>query len=108
MMDKDSSASPRLVRIRGMQAICSLSRSSALLQVKLGELPPPVKLGNRSVAWVVAELDAWVSARIRGASPGEMRRLVAELVTLRAGGIEAKTSERLTEYEDKETKGEMT
>jgi prophage regulatory protein len=32
--------------------------------VRRGEFPRPIKIGKRSVAWLVADLDAWVARRV--------------------------------------------
>lgn len=41
-----------------------LSRSTIYARVKLGEFPAPVKLGERSVAWPVESVRAWIAGRI--------------------------------------------
>jgi len=33
--------------------------------------PKPVRLGSRSVAWVAAEVDGWIAARIAESRPAE-------------------------------------
>ena len=42
-----------------------LSRSTIYLAIKKGTFPKPVKLGERSVGWVEAEVDAWLENRIQ-------------------------------------------
>ena len=42
-----------------------LSRSTIYLLIKKGTFPKPVKLGERSVGWVEAEVDAWLEGRIQ-------------------------------------------
>src|SRR5438105_4767664 len=41
-------------------------------RVKTGTFPPPIKLGERSNAWIEAEVDAWIEERIK-ASLGRRR-----------------------------------
>jgi prophage regulatory protein len=40
------------------------SRSTIYDKVQRGEFPAPVKLGERAVGWVEAEVEAWVKDRI--------------------------------------------
>jgi prophage regulatory protein len=37
---------------------------------KRGEFPGRVRLGDRAVGWVEAEVDDWIKSRIRGIGPG--------------------------------------
>lgn len=64
--------SQRLIRLPEVREKVPLSRSMIYLLVSRGEFPKPVNLGRRSVAWVEAEVDDWVKARISGS-----RRLAA-------------------------------
>ena len=45
-----------------------LSRSTLYARVKIGEFPSPVKLGERSVAWPVEQVRAWIASRIQAAN----------------------------------------
>lgn len=60
------------------------SRSEHYRKLKRGEIPPPIVLGVRARRYVESEIDAVVSARISGASPEEIRALVARLVAARS------------------------
>ena len=60
------------------------SRSSHWRDVKSGLFPPPVALGARCSGWPVHELEVILGAQIAGASPDEIRTLVARLVAARA------------------------
>jgi prophage regulatory protein len=51
--------------------------------VKKKLLTPPIKLTERSSAWVEHEVDAVTSALIAGASNDEIRALVRQLVAAR-------------------------
>ena len=53
-----------LLRLPAVQQKCSMSRSSLLAMVKDGCFPKPIKLGDRAVAWVESEVDAWIDQRI--------------------------------------------
>jgi prophage regulatory protein len=41
-----------------------LSKSAVYVRIAQGTFPKPVSLGGRSVAWVEAEVTAWMNARI--------------------------------------------
>ena len=53
----------RLLRIRQVLEKTGLSRSSLYRKLKARDFPEPVSLGDRSVAWVEADLDAWIQSR---------------------------------------------
>lgn len=54
----------RFLRIRDVMAMCGKSRSSIYDAVKKGEFPAPVKLGERTSAWVLSEILSWAEGRI--------------------------------------------
>ena len=58
-----SQPSCRLLRIRQILEKTGLSRSSLYRKLKTGDFLEPVSLGDRSVAWVEADLDAWIQSR---------------------------------------------
>ena len=41
-----------------------LPRSSLDAKIAEGEFPAPIKLGQRSVGWSAAEVEAWIDSRI--------------------------------------------
>lgn len=53
----------RLVKLSAVMAMTGVGRSSIFNAVKAGTFPAPVKLGVRSVAWRMSELQAWIAAR---------------------------------------------
>ncbi|HEX5277478.1 MAG TPA: AlpA family transcriptional regulator [Fluviicoccus sp.] len=55
---------PRLIKRPEVQHKTGLSRTGIYDRVRRGEFPAPVSLGGAAVAWVEAEVDAWVNARI--------------------------------------------
>lgn len=64
----------KLLRLKTVENLTGLSRSSIYRMVKAGEFPPPIKLtGSRSVAWVTEEVDAWIQARISESRGGDAR-----------------------------------
>lgn len=62
-MAYENSSSERLVRAREAREITGHGRSSFWQAVADHDLPAPVRIGKRSVAWKLSELQAWVSSR---------------------------------------------
>ncbi len=56
------------------------SKSAVYDRVKQETFPPPIKLGARASAWVQSEVDAWIKAKIVGATDDELKELVRSLV----------------------------
>lgn len=73
----------QLVRRTGALSIVHRSLSSMLRDEKDGLMAPPIKIGHRSVAYIVDELEAVLQARIQGKSKEEIKLLVLELVASR-------------------------
>ena len=46
-------------------------------------MPRPIKLGEKSSAWPVSEVNAMLAARVRGASIAELEELVVALTDAR-------------------------
>jgi len=57
-----------LAKLPAVMNATGLSRSTLYARVKTGGFPAPVKLGERSVAWSVESVRAWIAERI-AASP---------------------------------------
>ena len=57
-----------LARLPAVLNATGLSRSTLYARVKIGEFPSPVKLGERSVAWPVEQVRAWIASRIQAAN----------------------------------------
>lgn len=55
---------PRLIKRPEVQRITGLSRTGIYDRVRRGEFPAPVSLGGSAVAWVQAEVNTWIQARI--------------------------------------------
>jgi prophage regulatory protein len=53
-----------LIRRREVERLTALSRSRIYELIKQGAFPRPVALGAMSVAWVEAEIQDWIAARI--------------------------------------------
>ncbi len=54
----------RLIRIREVMNKTGLSKSSVYDLMAQGLFPQTVRLGGRSVAFIEAEVDSWIAARI--------------------------------------------
>lgn len=54
----------RLVRLTEVQARVGLSRSTLYSRIQQGSFPRPVRLGEKSVAWVETEIDNWIGVRV--------------------------------------------
>lgn len=55
---------PALLRRRQVEARTGLSRSTLYFYISRGDFPPPVRLGERAVAWVEGEVSDWIAERI--------------------------------------------
>jgi prophage regulatory protein len=55
----------RLLKIREVLTICGISKSSLYAAVREGTFPAPVKLTERSSAWVKSEVMEWIEGRMR-------------------------------------------
>jgi prophage regulatory protein len=53
-----------LIRRKEVERLTALSRSRIYDLMKQGAFPKPVALGAMSVAWVEAEIQDWIAARI--------------------------------------------
>ena len=61
------------VKLPGLMNVTKLSRSTIYAEVKKGTFPAPIKLSERSVAWPVDDIRAWIAQRIdasKGAREG--------------------------------------
>lgn len=54
-----------ILRLPQVKLRVGLSRSSIYLAVSQGKFPRPVSLGARAVGWLEAEVDAWLSQRVK-------------------------------------------
>lgn len=53
-----------LLRLNEVQGRTGLSRSEIYRRIREGDFPKPVKLGKKASAWVLAEVEGWIAARI--------------------------------------------
>lgn len=64
---QNENTAPRLISRKQVEIITSLSRSSIYLLMSQGRFPKPIQIGDQRVAWVNAEINAWVEERIQNA-----------------------------------------
>ena len=72
-----------LIRASKAQKALGLPKSSFYSQVSEGLLPPPIRLGKRSVGWLESEINAIIRARIQNRSDDEIKVLVQCLINER-------------------------
>ena len=53
----------QLLRLPEVIASVKKSRASIYNAVRLGEFPPPIRIGIRSVAWRRLDIDQWLESR---------------------------------------------
>ena len=54
----------RLLRIRDVIARTGRTRSRIYDDISKGDFPQPVKIGGQAIAFVEAEVEAWIAAKI--------------------------------------------
>jgi prophage regulatory protein len=63
-MSASVSEPERLIRLPELKTLTGFSATSTIYRLmSQGELPSPVKIGSRSVAWRASEIAAWQAAR---------------------------------------------
>ena len=55
----------RLIRLREVMTKTGLSRSYVYALAQKGQFPKPVKLSERSSAWIESEVQNWIDERIQ-------------------------------------------
>ncbi|WP_178861270.1 helix-turn-helix transcriptional regulator [Thiomicrorhabdus cannonii] len=54
----------KLIRIRDVVQITSMSKSQIYALAKTSEFPAPIKLGSSSF-WIFSEVNEWIDSKIR-------------------------------------------
>ena len=62
--DAAACANARLLRLPDVMKTVGLRRASIYQYVREGRFPKPVRITERSVGWVEAEIQAWIAERI--------------------------------------------
>ncbi len=53
----------QILRIRSVQSMVGLSRSTIYAMIADGSFPKPIKLGKRAVGWMESEVLHWLEER---------------------------------------------
>lgn len=70
---------PQIARFPQVKRMACKGPTTIYKEMAEGTFPTPVKIGSRSVAWVVAEVRAVIQARIAGWTDDQIRALVSNL-----------------------------
>ena len=62
---KQNQIEARLIRLREVMTKTGLSRSYVYALSQKGQFPKPVKLSERSSAWIESEVQDWIDERIQ-------------------------------------------
>ena len=54
----------KFLRIKEVQRFCGLSRSQIYALVGKGEFPKQIKVSEKASAWLLSELEEWMSERV--------------------------------------------
>ena len=74
----------RIIRKPAVLERTGFGHSTLFARIADGLFPPQIKLGPRASGWVAGEVDAVIAAQVAGATDGEIRVLVEQLVERRA------------------------
>jgi prophage regulatory protein len=54
----------RLIKLPEVLKMSGLSRTALYERIRAGDFPTPVKLSERSVAWLQSEVNAWIEDKV--------------------------------------------
>ena len=54
----------RLIKLKEVTKLTSLSLSTIYDKISKNKFPPQITLGGKSVAWLEAEVDNWISEQV--------------------------------------------
>jgi prophage regulatory protein len=78
-----SAVSIKFQRIRDTRAQLGISNSALYREMEDGLFPRPVKFGERTAVHPAHEVEAIIGARLNGATPEQLRKLVVVLIEQR-------------------------
>lgn len=70
-METQANTSPRFIRMKEVCRKTGLAKSSIYDRINAKTFPAPVRLGDRAVAFVESEVDAWMAAILAANRPQE-------------------------------------
>lgn len=53
----------RILKLKEIQPIVKLSRSSIYRLMDMNKFPKPIKIGDRSIAWRQQDIESWLQTR---------------------------------------------
>jgi prophage regulatory protein len=60
----------RMLKRKDVEQMTALKRSRLYAMTAAGKFPKPIKLSERSVAWIESEIQAWINDRIAASRGG--------------------------------------
>lgn len=70
-METQATTAPRFIRMKEVCRKTGLAKSSIYGRINDGTFPQPIRLGERAVAFVESEVDAWMAAILAANRPQE-------------------------------------
>ena len=58
-------STPQVLRLDQVRQATGLSKASLYRKMHAGSFPKPIKIGDRAVGWLAAEVTEWITARPR-------------------------------------------
>lgn len=62
--EKTFPASHQILRLKNVQKLIGLSRSSIYLRIANGTFPRPINLGGKAVGWLESEVQQWLENQV--------------------------------------------
>ena len=69
----------QIIRLETVCQMTGLSKASVYKQMKLVQFPRSVKITARATGWDEKAIVAWIDAKLSGATPEEIEKLVWDL-----------------------------
>ncbi|MPW31896.1 AlpA family phage regulatory protein [Agarivorans sp. B2Z047] len=73
----------RFITLKEVLKKLSISRSALYLKIQTKQMPQPIKLGARRVAWLEHEIDEVIAILANGRSSDDIQRLVENQINTR-------------------------
>jgi len=83
----------KLIRKSQLLSILSCGKSFVQYQINKGLLPPPIRLGERNVAFLESEINKTIAAMAAGLSDKQIKTLIKKMILERKA-----INERLNNY----------
>lgn len=62
-----STEAPRLLPLKAVTNVTTLSRMSVLRAVERGDFPKPIRLSVQRIAWRESDVSDWINSRVAAA-----------------------------------------